>query len=77
MKRKLTTVKEVWICDPNYHKIQGTFALNFSKNYQCLEKLYQTLTVPNVFFNQLQSVWISDETLFWVFDIASQGIDDS
>jgi len=29
-----TTVKEVWICDPNYHKI-----------------------------------WISDETLFLVFDI--------
>ena len=45
MKRKITTVKEVWICDPNYHKIQGTFAVNFSKNYQCLdhEKLYQTL----------------------------------
>ena len=43
MKRKITTVKEVWICDTNYHKIQGTFALNFSKNYQWLEKLYQTL----------------------------------
>ena len=24
------------------------------------------------FFNQLRSVWISDETLFLVFDIASQ-----
>ena len=23
----------VWICDPNYHKILPTLALNFSKNY--------------------------------------------
>ena len=29
------------------------------------------------FFNQLQSVSISDETLFGVFDIASQSIDNS
>ena len=29
------------------------------------------------FFNHLQSVWISDETLFRVFDIASQSINDS
>ena len=29
------------------------------------------------FFNQLRSVWISDETLFRVFDIASQSIDNS
>ena len=28
-----TTMKEVRICDPNYHKIQRTFALNFSNNY--------------------------------------------
>jgi len=41
--KEITTVKEVWICDPNYHKIQWTFALIFSKNYQCFEKLYQTL----------------------------------
>ena len=39
----MTTVKEVWICDPNYHQIWGTFALSFSKNYECVEKLYQTL----------------------------------
>ena len=40
--KEITTVKEVGICDPNYHKIQRTFALIFSKNYQCFEKLYQT-----------------------------------
>ena len=28
------------------------------------------------FFNQLQSVWISDETLFRVFDIASKSINN-
>ena len=41
--KEITTVKEVWICDPNYHKIQRSFALIFSKNYECFEKLYQTL----------------------------------
>ena len=25
--KEITTVKEVWICDPNYHKIQWAFAL--------------------------------------------------
>ena len=29
------------------------------------------------FFSQLRSVWISDETLFRVFDIASQNINNS
>ena len=41
--KEITTVKEVWICDPNYHKMRRSFALIFSKNYQCFEKLYQTL----------------------------------
>ena len=41
--KEITTVKEVWICDPNYNKIRRSFALIFSKNYQCFEKLYQTL----------------------------------
>ena len=31
----------------------------------------------SLFFNQLRSVWISDETFFRVFDIASQSIHDS
>ena len=29
--KEITTVKEVWICDPNYQKIRWTFALNFSR----------------------------------------------
>ena len=33
--KEITTVKEVWMCDPNYHKIRRSFALIFSKNYQC------------------------------------------
>ena len=31
--KEITTVKEVWICDLNYHKIWWTFAVIFSKNY--------------------------------------------
>ena len=31
--KELTTVKKVWICDPKYHKILWTFALNFSNNH--------------------------------------------
>ena len=34
---------KVWICDLNYHKIRRTLALNFSENYLCIERLYQTL----------------------------------
>ena len=30
--KEITTVKEVWVCDPNYHKIRRSFALIFSKN---------------------------------------------
>ena len=41
--KEITTVKEVWICDLNYHKIWWTFALIFSKNYEWFEELYQTL----------------------------------
>ena len=79
-------MKEVWIRDTNYHKIRRSFALIFSKNYECFEKLYQTLervfhqiskhfevgkknSAAPRFFNPLLSVWISDETLFLVFDI--------
>ena len=84
--KEITTVKEVGICDPNYHKIRRTFALIFSKNYQCFEKLYQTRgrvfhqiskhfevgqkkSAAPRFFNPFLSVWISDKTLFLVFDI--------
>ena len=41
--KETTPVKKLWICDPNYYKIRWIFALNFSSNYQCFEKLYQTL----------------------------------
>ena len=34
-------------------------------------------SVSQVFFNQLRSVWISDEALFRVFHAASQSIDNS
>ena len=41
------------------------------------EKWFEKTRRSRVFFNQLRSVWISDETLFRVFDIASQSIDNS
>ena len=55
--------------------------------YQTLERVFHRISKqwemgwkkeawPS-FFNQLRSVWISDETLFGVFDIASQSIDNS
>ena len=31
--KEMITVKEGWIHDLNYHKIQRSFALKFSKNY--------------------------------------------
>ena len=85
--KEITTVKEVGTCDPNYKKIRRSFALIFSKNYQCFEKLYETLgrvfhqiskhfevgkkknSASPRFFNPLLSAWISDKTLFLVFDI--------
>ena len=39
--KEITTVKEVWICDLNYHKIWWTFALIFSKNYQWFDILLE------------------------------------
>ena len=36
-------MKEVWICDTYYQKIRRSFALIFFKNYECFEKVYQTL----------------------------------
>ena len=44
-----------------------------SKHREVVEKTRCSL----VFFNQLQGVWISDETPFRMFDIASQTIDNS
>ena len=44
-----------------------------SKHPEVVEKTRRSL----VFFNQLKGVWISDETPFRMFDIASQTIDNS
>ena len=43
MKKEITTVKGGWKSELNYHKIWRTFSLNFSKIYQCFERLYKTL----------------------------------
>ena len=44
---EITPLKEVWMCDPNYHKIQRTFALNFSRNYltinQTLKRVFHQI----------------------------------
>lgn len=45
--------------------------------YPDTEKWVEKTRRSRVFLNQLRSVWISDETLFRVFDIASQSINDS
>ena len=91
--KEITTVKEVWICELNYHKIWWTFVLIFSKNYEWFEKLYQTFErVFHLiskylevglkklgcasFFQPLLGVWISDETLFLVFDILLKNMCD-
>ena len=41
------------------------------------EKWVEKTRHSRVFFNQLRSVWICDETIFPVFDIASQSINNS
>ena len=45
--------------------------------YPHTEKTVEKTRRSRGFFNQLRSVWISDETLFRVFDIASQSINNS
>ena len=45
--------------------------------YLHTEKTVKKTRRSRGFFNQLRSVWISDETLFRVFDIASQSINNS
>ena len=81
---EITTVKVVWICDPNYHKIRRTFTLIISKislrSYIKHSKIVfhqiskhcevgkKNSAAPG-FFNPLLSVWISDETLFLVLNI--------
>ena len=45
--------------------------------YQTRGRVFHQISKQPSFFNQLRSVWISDETLSRVFDIASQSIDNS
>ena len=40
-KKKISTVRMVWLSDKNYDTILRTLALNFSKNFCSFEKLYQ------------------------------------
>ena len=61
----------------------NSLASNISNTRKSVSSDMQTLRIglkkrgAVEFFNQLRSVWISDETLFRVFDIASQSIDNS
>ena len=45
--------------------------------YAGTEKWVEKTRRSRVLFNQLRSVWISDETRFRVFETASQSINDS
>ena len=57
-----------------------SFSCNISNTRKTVSSDIQTLQSEETrrsrvfFFNQLQSVWISDETFFRVFDMASQMI---
>ena len=89
--KEITTVKEVGICDPNYHKIREVLLwfspriINALRSYikhlkECFirypntSKMVQKNSAAPRFFNPPLSVWISDETLFLVFDILLQNI---
>ena len=52
--KEIIPVKEGWMRDPNYHKIRWTFALNFSKNDKCFEKLVKKSQLRLVFSTHLQ-----------------------
>lgn len=65
--KEITTVKEIWLCDPNCDKIRWTFALNFSKNYSSFES-------PRRVFHQMSKLEktrqrLAFSTLFSVFGI--------
>ena len=64
---RFTTVLEV------IYQTRGRVFHPISKHREVVEKTRRS----RVFFNQLQGVWISDETPFRMFDIASQTINNS
>ena len=53
--KKITTVTEVWILDPNYHKILPTLAFNFSKNYCSFEKPYESINTRKCVSSDIQT----------------------
>ena len=55
------------------YQTRGRVFHPISKDREVVEKTRRS----RVFFNQLQGVWISDETPFPMFDIASQTINNS
>ena len=55
------------------YQTRGRVFHPISKHWEVVEKMRHS----QVFFNQLQGVWISDETPFRMFDIASQTINNS
>ena len=55
------------------YQTRGRVFHPISKHREVVEKTRRS----RVFFNQLQGVWISDETPFRMFDIASQTINNS
>lgn len=55
-------------------KDKEEYFIGYPKTEQWVEK--NEVQLP-FFLNQLRSVWIPDETHFWVFDIASQSINNS
>ena len=50
---------------------------NVSSDIQTLRSVLKKQGATEFFFNQIRSVWKSDETLFREFDVASQSIDNS
>ena len=62
----------VYKCLMSYIKHEEECFIRYPNTKKWVEKEAQLS-----FLNQLRSVWISDETLFRVFDIASQNIDNS
>ena len=63
------------LCETGYviYQTRGRVFHPISKRRQVVEKKRRS----RVFFNKLQGVWISDETPFRMFDIASQTINNS
>ena len=63
-------------CYRDFHVIYQTRGSVFHQISKHWEVVWKNEALPS-FFNQLRSVWISDETLFRLFDTASQSSDNS